>query len=452
MKFIYPELGTIDPKADKATRLKRLAEIITERQDARLTTTIVNRFWQKFMGRGLVDPVDDMEKPAWNADLLAWLAYDLAEHNYDLKHLIEQILTSRAYQLPAVSMDETSSGDYVFRGPLVRRMSAEQFRDALGELTDIWYDQSAAQVDFTAGRTTKPVAAPFNARWIWNDPKAATAVKPGTVYFRKTFRVEELPSEALLLVAADNGFTLYVNGKKAGSGNDYSLLKRFDVRERLVKGQNTIAVSAVNGGDQPNPAGLFVYAYLRKNPKSSTERIMDFGTDGSWSCSAARKKGWDGQDFDAAGWRTASELGDVAMSPWGMDKQFQAALAAPEQFGRVRSVLANADQLQVALGRPNRDQVVTTRLSAATTLEALELTNGSELADLIRRGAQNALAEMPASSNELIPRLYAKALGRKPTAQEMKLAQSIVGQPAQPAGVEDLMWALTMLPEFQLIY
>jgi hypothetical protein len=52
----------------------------------------------------------------------------------------------------------------------------------------------------------------------------------------------------------------------------------------------------------------------------------------------------------------------------------------------------------------------------------------------------------------LIPSLYARALGRKPTAEEFKLAQEVVGQPAQPAGVEDLLWALTMLPEFQLIY
>ena len=39
--------------------------------------------------------------------------------------------------MPAVSFDENSSQDYVFSGPLVRRMSAEQFRDALGELTGI---------------------------------------------------------------------------------------------------------------------------------------------------------------------------------------------------------------------------------------------------------------------------------------------------------------------------
>ena len=107
------------------------------------------------MGRGLIEPVDDMEKQAWNANLLDWLSADLANHQkYDLKHLIEQILTSRAYQLPAVSLDEKDGAEYVFRGPLVRRMSAEQFRDALGELTDVWHDEAAGQVLTNA--STKP--------------------------------------------------------------------------------------------------------------------------------------------------------------------------------------------------------------------------------------------------------------------------------------------------------
>ena len=133
-----------------------------------------------------------------------------------------------------------------------------------------------------------------------------------------------------------------------------------------------------------------------------------------------------------------NELGNVALAPWGMEPQFKAALIGPQNYGKVRAVLANADVLQVALGRPNREQTVTTRISAATTLEALELTNGRELTDLIRRGAQNALAENAASNKDLIPGLYARALGRKPTAEEFKLAKEVVGQAAQPAGVEDL--------------
>src|SRR5256885_17173852 len=89
-KFIYPELGDIDPKAGKPQRLKQLAELITSRKDGRLTRTIVNRLWARFMGRGLIEPTDEMDNPAWDQDLLDWLAADLVENGYDLKQTLER--------------------------------------------------------------------------------------------------------------------------------------------------------------------------------------------------------------------------------------------------------------------------------------------------------------------------------------------------------------------------
>jgi len=120
--------------------------------------------------------------------------------------------------------------------------------------------------------------------------------------------------------------------------------------------------------------------------------------------------------------------------------------------GNVRAALVAADPLAVALGRPNREQVVTTRPSTATTLQALELTNGETLADVLQRGAQNLLTAPSTSNSDLISALYEKALGRKPTRVELRLARGMVGRPVQPTGVEDLLWVLAMLPEFQLIY
>ena len=45
MKFLYPELGDIDATTPKPDRLRRLAEIMTQRQNGRLPRTIVNRLW-----------------------------------------------------------------------------------------------------------------------------------------------------------------------------------------------------------------------------------------------------------------------------------------------------------------------------------------------------------------------------------------------------------------------
>src|SRR5207247_1958951 len=58
---------------------------------------------------------------------------------------LERIVTSRAYQSPAVSLAENSRDDFVFRGPLVRRLSAEQFVDAVSDLAGVEYAPAAAQ-------------------------------------------------------------------------------------------------------------------------------------------------------------------------------------------------------------------------------------------------------------------------------------------------------------------
>ena len=106
----------------------------------------------------------------------------------------------------------------------------------------------------------------------------------------------------------------------------------------------------------------------------------------------------------------------------------------------------------VALGRPNREQTVTVRQEEATTLQALELTNGSTLAVLLQEAAHQILTEAVPSSASLVQGLYAHTLSRSPSAGELALATELVGSPAHAAGVEDLLWALTALPEFQLIY
>ena len=61
----------------------------------------VNRIWYHLLGRGVVDPVDDMRStnPPSNDELLDALAQDFVRHGFDRKYLIGLILKSRTYQL-----------------------------------------------------------------------------------------------------------------------------------------------------------------------------------------------------------------------------------------------------------------------------------------------------------------------------------------------------------------
>ena len=460
MRFIYPELGGIDSKVGKRDRQKQLAEILAGPKNGRLTRTIVNRLWARFMGRGLVEPVDDMETSAWHSGVLDWLAEDLVANDYDLKHTIELILTSDVYQWPAVAAAEQTEKAFVFRGPTVRRISAEQFIDAIGCLTDVWHDKPDGEFDFSViGGGTGKLSR--DVKWIWSRADAASAAPAGRVYFRKTVVLKDKPSRAGAIVACDNSFTLFVNGSEAASGKDFTRPVAKDVTRWLKAGTNVLAVLAINHTPEnkvpdenkavtegANPAGLYLHLSVAMG---DSEQVI--GTDKSWVTTEEKAENWDKADFAEESWRSASELGGVSIAPWKMGKTLASARAALALNGRVRSSLVTADPLTVALGRPSREQVITSRASAATTLQALELTNGRTLTGMIRDGA----AKLAASNNkqttaELVTGIYGKALGRKATASEQRLSEQTVGNPVQREGVEDLLWAMIMLPEFQLIY
>ena len=122
-QFLWPELGSIPPRASTSERRYWAAKLFTNPQNGRLARTIVNRYWQKLTGKGLVEPVDDMDAKPSNPDLLDWLASDFASHGYDLKYLLRLIMTSTAYQQADA---------------LPRRISAEQFTDTLSAVTGEW--------------------------------------------------------------------------------------------------------------------------------------------------------------------------------------------------------------------------------------------------------------------------------------------------------------------------
>jgi hypothetical protein len=463
VKFIYPELGDIPMDASRAEKQKRLAEILTSKKNGRLSRTIVNRLWQKFLGRGLVEPVDEMEQPAWHPDLLDWLAEDFTSHGYDLKHTMRVILTSRAYQSPAISLDEQKHDGFVFTGPAVRRMSAEQYRDALAALTGVWFNEPAAQFDFSAGQSADQTQAellPRAAKWIWGESDGLRA-NAETVYFWKSVTLETIPDEAFVVAACDNSYTLYVNGAKVVSGKEWSQPNFVNVRTHLRKGANVFAVAAVNHtpkneapkadetakDEDRNPAGFILYARLRHG-----QQVLDVVSDRSWTWSKEKKDGWEKPGFTANDARPAAELGPAAMDPWKLTDKLASTMSVALVHGEVRSSLVPSDPLTTALGRPPREQLLTVRPTAATTLQALELTNGETLAKVLKRGAENLAATKPGSNDQMVTRLYAKALSRKPTGTELKLANELLGQPAGKEQVEDLLWSLAMLPEFQLIY
>src|SRR5262249_45292904 len=89
-----------------------------------------NRIWQRLMGRGIVENVDEMDGEPWSPELLDWLASEFVASGYDLKALIATILQSRTYQLPAVPLKGEPPKEFVFPGPDNGRLSGQAFSAA----------------------------------------------------------------------------------------------------------------------------------------------------------------------------------------------------------------------------------------------------------------------------------------------------------------------------------
>ena len=125
-----PSIGV--PAHARIASRDRLAAMIVAPEDERFAEVIVNRMWQRYMGAGIVEPVDDwfVGQPS-HPELLRYLARELLRSGYDLKHVARLILSSQAYgRRPAAERPATTE-ERNFAGPYRRRMTAEQLVDSL---------------------------------------------------------------------------------------------------------------------------------------------------------------------------------------------------------------------------------------------------------------------------------------------------------------------------------
>jgi Protein of unknown function (DUF1553)/Protein of unknown function (DUF1549) len=154
--------GVVKPHAldgpdtdDPFDRRRQLADWLTARDNPFFARNLVNRFWAYTMGRGLVEPIDDMRatNPASIPELLDALAADLISHKYDLKHLLRTIFSSHAYQRSARAApgNEADAANVYHTRCQRKRLSAEQLADAL---------------DFVTGTREKYVGLPLGTRAI----------------------------------------------------------------------------------------------------------------------------------------------------------------------------------------------------------------------------------------------------------------------------------------------
>jgi cytochrome c553 len=406
-EFLFPEVAEKPASNSLADRRKAAALSFTSPEDGRFTRTLVNRYWQRLFGFGLVPNVDDMDAQPWDDDLLDWLAADFAQHNYDLQYLIRLIMTSRTYGLPAVS---EKFPDYTFRGPKLRRLTAEQFSDSLSEMTGEWRVSQSGE------------KAAYAREWELKPTSLSRAM--GRPIRDQVFTTREDAATTLQALELVNGDTLAI------------VLKRGALR--LL-------------GDLPDaPQNLF--DSRRMNQGSKPLNIDITGAKQLWLL--VDDAGCYDPSRTVAGWINLQVDGKPLAPATGIlttDKvKHEGSIITPvgslvmypiEGLTRLTGAVGVDDGARSSDINPN--------------VRFFVFTEKPDLERLLRVSGDppTVLPKPSRDPKVLIDQLYWEALSRRPNPREAAVAMKLLTKDGKvtQGGLEDLIWSLVMHPEFQYV-
>jgi hypothetical protein len=127
------------PAPPTRDRRQALAAWLTARDNPYFARNVVNRYVGYMLGRGLVEPIDDLRatNPPSNPALMDALADDFVKSGYNVKHLLRTILRSRLYQLDSRPTHDNAADTRFYSHYLVKRLSAEPLLDAVDAVTGV---------------------------------------------------------------------------------------------------------------------------------------------------------------------------------------------------------------------------------------------------------------------------------------------------------------------------
>jgi len=132
-------LGAAQPEIKKGeSRRDVLAKWLASAENPWFAKNLANIVWAHFLGKGIIDPVDDVRisNPASNPELLDALGAKFTEYGYDFKKLVRDICNSRTYQLSTRANETNAGDDRNFAKASVRRLRAEVLLDCISQVTE----------------------------------------------------------------------------------------------------------------------------------------------------------------------------------------------------------------------------------------------------------------------------------------------------------------------------
>ena len=106
---------------------------MTHPENLRFATNIANRLWKKAFGLAVQEPVTDIDDPAKasNPELLAALTETMKSTGFDPREFQRMLYLTQAWQRRSSITPDAAAGPYLFPGPLLRRLTAEQAWDSV---------------------------------------------------------------------------------------------------------------------------------------------------------------------------------------------------------------------------------------------------------------------------------------------------------------------------------
>jgi hypothetical protein len=213
-----------------------------------------------------------------------------------------------------------------------------------------WIGADSATSDLAHPNSSKPgLAKPdlSRAQWIWHDAPGVDLLKAapgGPAFLRRSVTLPENARirDAVILITADDSFTLWVNGQQATQGNSWEKVRKVNIKSLLRPGLNVLAVEAVNNAPSGSISAAGLIAALQIVLESSARpAVVDVVTDGTWKTASSAAEGWKEEDRKengafAANWSNARVVAPANGGPWsaitGRDITSSAANSdSPEQ-------------------------------------------------------------------------------------------------------------------------
>jgi len=262
-------LSAADSANSSPNRLA-FAKWLASRQSPTTARTIVNRIWQAYFGTGLVATTEDLGtqgEPPSHPELLDWLAVELMENNWSLKHIHRLIVASNAYQqLSAVTpelLDLDPANRLLARGPRFR-VDAEVVRDIALTSSGLLYDK-------VGGPSVYPPAPAFLfCPPVSYEPKVWTTETGPNRYRRAiyAFRFRSVPFPMLQTFDAPSGEVSCA--RRSRSNTPLQALTLLNEPAFLGFSRSLALNTLRNGGDSTTDRLIYaVRTCLSRNPDAS---------------------------------------------------------------------------------------------------------------------------------------------------------------------------------------